>query len=239
MAAYGKYFNAEEKGWYDPSSGPFSFKDVYGEKLGQEWNVERMKQMDLLLSPKTGTVRVRDLMTFLRDHDYEEAPPHAFHAGGPYHTGGHYTICNSCTYDSEVWHLRNYMPIDIGCVMWCCMSSPCENVFQPIWAGAREDTPLEYNVGANEPDLCSAWWASQSIRKMVDRDYENRIKLIKDTWQQREAGEFDLSAEREMLTMILWQNGQKDESRRLLTNLQNVCLHGNYLIALNLLARRI
>lgn len=228
-----------KKGWYNPSSGPFSFKDVYGKKLGEEWNTERMKQMDILLSPKIGTVTVQDLMIFLRDHFYEKAPPHTFHVGGPYHTGGHYTICNSCTYDSEIWHLRNYMPIDIGCVMWCCMSSPCENVFQPIWAGTRGDTPTEYNVVTDKPDLCSAWWASQLIRRMVDRDYENRIKLIKDTWEQREVREFDLAAEREMLAMILWQNRKKDEARRLLTNLQNVCLHGNYLTALNLLAKRI
>lgn len=50
-----------------------------------------------------------------------------------------------------------------------------------------------------ELDLQSAWRATQSIRHMVDRDYENRIKLIRETWQQREAAEFDLAAEREML----------------------------------------
>ena len=61
------------------------------------------------------------------------------------------------------------------------------------------DTPLEYTVGAGEPDLHSAWWTTQSIRRMVARDYENRIKLIRETWQQREAAEFALAAEREML----------------------------------------
>jgi len=226
--------HAVEKGWYDPSSGPFSFKAVYGERLEEDWNVERMKRTDFLLSPKVGTVRAQDLVIFLRDH-YEGTgctyhyPPHAYHAGG------HYTICNSTAHDAEVWHLRSYMPADIGCVMWCCMSSPCENVFQPIWAGARGDTPLEYNIGANEVDLRSAWWATQLIQQMVDRDYENRIKLIRDTWQQREAAEFELATEREMLAMISWQGGQKDEGRKLLTGFQNACLHGNYLTALNLL----
>jgi len=230
---------AVEKGWYDPSSEPFSFKDVYGERLGQEWNVDRMKQMDILLSPKIGTVTVRDLMALLRDHGYENAPPHAFNPGGYRGDAGHYLICNSYTRDSEVWHLRGYPPVDIGCVMWCCMSSPCENVFHPIWAGAKGNTPLEYNVGADELDLHSAWWATKSVARMVDRDYENRIKLVRDTWQQREAAEFELAAERERLAMILWQNGQKDEAVKLLTDLQNICLHGNYLMALNLLGRRI
>lgn len=231
---------AVEKGWYDPSSGPFSFKRAYGAELEQDWNGERMQRMDFLLSSKIGTVRVQDLMAFLRDH-YEGTvcnyhyPPHAYHAEGPHHVGGHYTICNAATHDAEVWHLRSYMPADIGCVMWCCMSSPCQNVFQPIWAGGRGDTPPEYTVSAEELDLRSAWWATQSIRRMVDRDYENRIKLIKETWQQREAAEFDLAAEREILAMILWQNGQKDEARKLLTELQNACLHGNYLTGLNLL----
>ncbi|RLG23123.1 hypothetical protein DRN85_09950, partial [Methanosarcinales archaeon] len=215
-------------------------KKAYGAELGQDWNVGRMKRMDFLLSPKIGTVRVQDLMALLRDH-YEGTvynyhyPPHAYHAGGPYHAGGHYTICNATTHDAEVWHLRSYLPTDIGCVMWCCLSSPCQNVFQPIWAGAGVDTPLEYTTGAEEPDLHSAWWATQSIRRMVDRDYENRIKLVRETWQQREAAEFDLAAEREMLAMILWQSGQKDEARKLLAELQNACLHGNYLTALHLL----
>lgn len=61
------------------------------------------------------------------------------------------------------------------------------------------DIPLQYTVGAEKLDLQSAWWATQSIRRMVDRDYENRIKLIRETWQQREAAEFALAAEREML----------------------------------------
>jgi len=225
---------AVKEGWYDLSSGPFSFKTVYGERLGEDWNMERIKRMDSLLLPKMGTIRAQDLATFLRDH-YEGTgctyhyPPHAYHAGG------HYTICNSTTHDAEVWHLRSYMPADIGCVMWCSMSSPCENVFQPVWAGARGNTPLEYNVGADELDLRSAWWVTHSIQLMVDRDYDNRIKLIKDTWQQREVAEFELATERRLLAMTLWQAGHKDEARKLLTEFQNACLHGNYLIALNLL----
>lgn len=74
--------------------------------------------------------------------------------------------------------------------MWCCMSSLYENVFQPVWAGAKGNTPQAYNVGADELDLRSAWWVTHSIQLMVDRDYENSIKLIKDTWQQREVAEF-------------------------------------------------
>jgi len=225
---------AVREGWYDPSSGPFSFKSTYGERLEEDWNMERIKRMHSLLLPKMGTVRVQDLVAFLRDH-YEGTgctyhyPPHAYHAGG------HYTICNSTSHDAEVWHLRSYLPADIGCVMWCCMSSPCENVFQPIWAGSRGNTPLEYNVGADELDLRSAWWVTHSIQLMVDRDYENRIKLIKDTWQQREAAEFELATERGLLAMTLWQGGQKDEARKFLTEFQNACLHGNYLTSLNLL----
>jgi len=115
------------------------------------------------------------------------------------------------------------------------MSSPCENVFQPIWAGARGNTPQAYNVGADELDLRSAWWVTHSIQLTVDRGYENRIKLIRDTWQQHEVAEFELATERGLLAMTLRQAGQKDEARKLLTEFQNVCLHGNYLTALNLL----
>ena len=88
---------------------------------------------------------------------------------------------------------------------------------------------------ANGLDLHSAWWVTQAIRSMVDRDYENRIKLVSDAWQQREAAEFELARERETLAMILWQNSQKDEVGKLLSGLQNADLHGNYLVALKLL----
>lgn len=57
-------------------------------------------------------------------------------------------------------------------------------------AVARGNTPQAYNVGADELDLRSAWGVTHSIQLMMDRDYENRIKLIKDTWQQREVAEF-------------------------------------------------
>ena len=225
---------AVEKGWHNSSSGSFSFKGAYGERLEEDWNLDRMYRTGSLLSPRIGTVTVEDLMAFLRDH-YEGTgcnyhyPPHA------YLEGGHYTICNAETHDAEIWHLRNYMPSDIGCVMWCCMCSPCENLFQPIWAGAEGETPHEYNVCKEELDLSSAWWATRSLQRMVDRDYENRIKLIKSTWKQREDTELRLSAEREMLAMLLWQSGNKDEAKKLLTDLQNAFLHGNYRTALNLL----
>jgi len=115
------------------------------------------------------------------------------------------------------------------------MSSPCENVFQPIWAGARGQTPEEYRVGKGKFDLHSAWWTAEALQRMVDKDYRNRVKLVRETWQQRERTEFELAAEREMVAMTLWHAGEKDRARELLTDLQNTLLHGNYLTALNLL----
>ena len=45
---------AVEKGWYDPPIRHFSFKAVYGDKLGEGWNGERVKQMDLICIRRGG-----------------------------------------------------------------------------------------------------------------------------------------------------------------------------------------
>jgi dipeptidase len=227
---------AVKRGWCEkpPAGKKINFKQVYGDKLGEAYNKKRQERFELLLRPKLGSVTVNDLMAFVRDH-YEGSvmnyhyPPHA-HA-----IGGHYTLCNANTRAAQVWQLRNYMPVDIGCVMWIAFSSPCVSVFQPIWAGARGDTPPEYRKGTNKFSLDSAWWAFESLQRMVDVDYKNRIKFIKDTWRKREQEIFKMAVEREAQTMTLWQTGQKKEASKLLTDLQNTILRGNYLKALNLL----
>jgi len=217
--------------WYDPDSGPFNFREAYGRNLGRPYNVMREERQRDLLEPKLGSITVQDLMSVIRDH-YEGTPYYHYppHVGNPYRT-----ICISRTQAPFVWHLRNDMPVDIGCVMWYAMSSPCTTVFTPIYAGHMEDFPVEYSLGQDTFDPESAWWTFEQIQRMTDKDYAGTIGQIRKVWDQCESQEFKQTAQLEKTALIQWVSGHKEQAQKLLTEYTNTQLHAHFLKARALL----
>jgi len=161
-----------------------------------------------LLEPKLGSITVQDVMSVLRDHyegtEYYFYPPH----GNPPEVRNPWrTICSRTTQAPHVWHLRSYMPVDIGCVMWYCMSSACISVFTPVYAGHRADFPVEYTLGGQ-------------IRKV---------------WDQCESQEFKQTPQLEKAALIQWVSGHKEQAQKLLTEYTNTRLHIHFLKARALL----
>ncbi len=233
---------AEQQGWYDPNAGPFSFKDAYcGPYLGQDWNVKRQERAQFLVEPKLGAVTVQDLKAAMSDH-YEGTPDYAVP-----HTAGYdgpitVSICNSGAHASQIYQLRNWMPREIGPVMFVAASSPDDSIYNPIYAGYDGQTPVEWRTATDSFTPDSAWWTFEYIQRTVARHhpepdaastafYNANYAHVRADFDRVEEQQFVSmnNLEREALRML--QAGQIKQAKNLITDFSNRSLHQNYVRA--------
>ena len=147
---------AAERGWYDPErDGEFSFKRVYGAPKSYVWQKNVVRQMcaqqlltgrtDLQLDPDTlplfvtpnRKLGITDMMAILQCHGENTSLKFTFDS--PETPWTHpLCICNDETVMGAVFHLRGWMPREVGCVMWVCPGHPCAEPFVPLHLGVTE-----------------------------------------------------------------------------------------------------
>ncbi|MBN3034288.1 MAG: C69 family dipeptidase [Bacteroidales bacterium] len=146
---------AEQRGWYDPAQGAFSFREAYSSPgaLTHTENITRHWSAMTLLSGKEyqtgdtfpfsfippGKIGLPDLFGVLRDH-YEGTEldlTGSYEKGNP-HEHGARTICAHTTQYGFVAQLRNGMDPAVGAVLWLAPHRPCVHPFVPWYAGLQE-----------------------------------------------------------------------------------------------------
>ena len=219
--------------WHDPHSGrQFSFKEAYGKGLNKPFNTMREGRAQELLRAKMGSVTIQDVMAVLRDH-YE---------GKTYHRIPHCktprSICASATQSSQIYHLRGDKPRELGCVMWSLGSSPCSGVYTPIWAGYQGGTPAEWLRGSDSFSSDSAWWAFESIQRILAPSgntkkayWDQEWPTLRERWLAVEKRRADEVTALERDAMKLWQQRLPAEGCKLLTDYSNSRLHADFLQA--------
>lgn len=201
---------AQERGWYNPEKdGTFSFKKAYSDPKMYNYDrnyIRHMSALNYLTGDTYGTnpdeypfavranrkVTIEDMIQILTSHgdNVEQKIQNKIQPKHPV------CICTDVTINASVFQLRNYLPVEIGAVMWTTAASPCAEVFIPWYSGmtvspegfTRYDNPFEAidkhftdakDKRKNYPDAI-AW-------KFVDRwhwvceDYDNRIVEVKET----------------------------------------------------------
>ncbi len=140
---------AVKKGWYNPEKdGEFNFRLAYGDSLSLSSisNIARKWRALNLLSKKQYNiddefpfafyaekkVSKEDLIKILRDQ-YE---------GTKFETNdrtknkkGVMSICSKTNQYGFVAQLRNWLPVDIGAVLWIAPRRPCSQAFIPWYSG--------------------------------------------------------------------------------------------------------
>ena len=153
---------AIKKGWYNPSSSKkFNFRLAYtpSKVLHAIWNVPRRWQAINLLSKKQygyydklpfsfipkNKISIQTLMTVLQNHyektQFEMNPK--FNNGNP-HKNVVMRICSETNQYGFVAQLRNWLPGDIGNVLWVAPRRPCVQPFIPWYFGIN-DVPESYH----------------------------------------------------------------------------------------------
>ncbi len=152
---------AIDRGWYDPKLGEeFNFRLAYGKpsSINNVRNIAREWGATNLLSPveyelsddfpfsfiPRNKVSVQDLMNVLQYHyegtcieDRTISTPHDYDI---------LPICRKDTQYGMVAQLRNWLPTEIGSVLWLAPHRPCSQVFIPWYFGVS-NIPTNFAVG--------------------------------------------------------------------------------------------
>jgi dipeptidase len=237
---------AIEKGWYDPKdNAPFDFARVYTKDVkpynetDSKNNLRRWRMASLLSGNNQSEdefiyevvpskkITVRDAMAVLRDtlegtkYDFSKAPE-AGPFGNPFFKGMGDTISRAGTVVSLVIHLRNWLPNEIGGVMWSAFDTPTTSVYVPWYTGIIE-TPKGYTIGwAQQYDQDSAWWRFQEVGNLCRRRYnEIAVKDVMPVWKKFEDMEFAIAESIEKTALDLYENSKKDAAIQYLNEYSN------------------
>jgi dipeptidase len=225
---------AIERGWYDPGSGkPFDFAAAYAHpdahtgyyNTDRHWGLARLLVADFPISweearkgvlpvsvKPDGKLALRDVMDIFRDH-YEGT---ALDSTGGYGVSPHLApgrpICCQRSHRTTIIQQRNWLPRDIGTVVWRAQEPPCASVFVPWYLGItrippafqmapfRADTtslaridfhfdmpPETWRIG-----LESSGELFKTLRRFIDYDYASAIREARMVWDRFESMELDL-----------------------------------------------
>lgn len=196
---------AIKQGWYNSNSGKkFNFSEAYGSPYGswssmndpfntvREWGGLNFLKPSLQLKIEDKIpyvafdgvvpdkkISVADIMTFLRVH-YEGTKMDAtkgYSQGSPHWTP-HRAICADMTNSSSIVQLRNWLPADIGHVIWRADKTPCASVYVPWYFGITT-TPVEFRTGTFVPSDPSAYWVYQRIVNTINPHYGDFIGKVR------------------------------------------------------------
>ncbi|TKG94675.1 hypothetical protein EYV94_12075 [Puteibacter caeruleilacunae] len=243
---------AIKRGWYDPvKDGEFNFAKAYTNKgsINHPGNYKRIWRGIEMISgekykmegpfpfsfkPKQKVSREL-LMSVLRDHyvGTELDKTDGYKLGAPYGKNGP-TICANSTQFSFVAQLRDWMPTEVGTVVWLTTFRPDLQAYVP-WYACNAKVPQIFGYGDhnsayeyhyNPPksifetsdDL--AYWSFVALAQMVDKDYYNEAPKVKKVWSDYQQMLFDNQQSIENKALKAFK---KDPSaaQKILTNYSN------------------
>lgn len=246
---------AIKRGWYDPKSGEkFDFAKAYAPERHHKnhsnthraWNMARLLNKNFPISLKDAEnglmpvsvkpdrkLALKDVMAIFRNH-YEgtELDKSGFAESGEYKNSPHKTpnnICNYGTHRTTVIQQRNWLPVEIGTVVWRALDQPCASVFVPWYLGAtripdafhkapdslyttKRDL-LDYQFNAPQEtwklDLESASGIFACLGGLVDNTYGRTIDYVQKVWSDFEEEEFSLQTTIEKSALELYEKDKK------------------------------
>ena len=87
---------------------------------------------------------------------------------------------------------REYIPDEIGGIVWCGMDNPYTNVFVPVYTSVTK-LPLSYTIGSlKKYTRDSAWWTFNFVANYANLRYSYMIKDIQKVQKEIEDLEFGL-----------------------------------------------
>lgn len=200
---------AESQGWYNPEAdGEFSFRDAYGlpESQNSPENIHRKWRGVNLLAEKQDAMdnefpfsfvpgkklSLKDLIAVLRDHyegteldrteNYKNGSPNLMNSS---------TICAFHNQYGFVTQLRNWLPIEIGCVMWLAPRRPDVQAFIP-WYSGIEKIPDGFFAGDYKSAIQTHFSSSKEehsnlafpqfsrLAEKVDQNYEALFPIVRE-----------------------------------------------------------
>jgi dipeptidase len=241
---------AIERGWYDPSGGkPFDFAAAYADRQAHTdpRNTDRQWDMARLLNGKfpvswqearTGVLpasvkpdrklTLEDVMAIVRDHYEGTALDSTDHYRIVPHRGPERTICWNASHRTTIVQQRNWLPPEIGTLVWRALEPPCLSVFVPWYLGVtripasfqhaaeRADTThkdivrYHFTMPATtwDVDLDTSAGVFKTLHNLVDDDYRARIGKVRGAWAEFETEEIAMQPAVEETFLKLYKSNK-------------------------------
>lgn len=125
-----------------------------------------------------------------------------------------------CSY-SFVAELRPDMPGELGSVLWFGEDSPDTTVYTPIYAGTTE-VPTAWSTGDRKNfDQSCAWWAFNLVNNYANLNWDAMYPVIRERKAEIEAEYFAEQADIDAQAMALYNAGDLDGAKALVTEYVN------------------
>ncbi len=254
---------AGKRGWYNPKrDGEFDFAKAYANQDSHTnirntrrcWIMAKMVNKDFPLSWKEADqgmlpvsvkpdrkLSLKDLMRIMRTH-YEgtELDDSDGYAKSPHKIKSR-PICTYTTRRTTVVQQREWLPVEIGTIIWRSLYEPCSSGFVPWYLCARDipqafrnapenfyDTKkglYEYHFNMPEEielvDMNSASYVFGLMAGLVDSDYKNVIDYVRNKWAAFENYQFRMQSHIEETALKLYES-DKEGAREYLTDYTRV-----------------
>ncbi len=215
---------AKENGLWNPAEGPFNFAKAFGAgKVNDNpyYDSRRVWRGLQLLSPSEKfdpdlkehplfmkpdkKITVKQLIDVLRD-TYAETPYDLYpkEGAGSKERG---IAVPQCVH-TDVVQLRNWLPNDIGSVLWAGLGSPLTTAYVPFYFGVN-DIPKAYKTGGPDYDPNSVFWVNRSLQNVVIPYYKYLIDDILPVWEKIEANALAYQPVIEKTALELYQSDKE------------------------------
>ncbi|MBQ5593896.1 MAG: C69 family dipeptidase [Bacteroidales bacterium] len=220
---------AQERGWYNPEKdGKFIFKKVYsnpGTYSSYRNAFRHISAMNYItgenytLNPDTYPFALKpnrklgldDMIQILSSHG-ENIPDNLIKERK---TDSHNEcICNDRTVCAAIFQLRNYMPVEIGAVMWATAASPCIEAFIPWYSGMTQSpdgfTRFSSAELAQERHFSDSKEKQKNYPNGIAWKFVNRLEWVLEDYPARIG---KISATKNKFQKKLFDNQQKFEEK--------------------------
>ncbi|MDR2527757.1 MAG: C69 family dipeptidase [Synergistaceae bacterium] len=196
-------------GLWNYKDGAFHFAKVFGGQMTKEprleffnsrrvWGAIRLlnpslqcdpngKDFPLFIKPEN-KLTVNKVMSVLRDH-YGGTQFDAFPEKGCF--GKDRPICVPSCVHSDVIELREWLPAEIGAILWGSLSSPGTSPYVPFYFGIK-NFPVSYGEGNSYFDNRSAFWRYRALSTLALLDFSRFAPGILSTWEKEESRVFNI-----------------------------------------------
>ncbi len=170
-----------ERGWWSPARGRLDFEAAYRSTrlVSPVFSEARLARSSALLAKSRGALDERALFALLRDHGDGAPVPRAAEKSDP----GYWTLCahNEVMEDTTA---SMVVALDRP-ERWFALAAPCASVYLPLYVGAP--IPDALARGGAQPDETSAWWRLKRLQQAVERDFAQRLPVVRERFGALEA----------------------------------------------------
>ncbi|PID91582.1 MAG: peptidase C69 [Bacteroidetes bacterium] len=169
---------------------------------------------DQLVADEQGNMQISPLANPQMPYDMNKL----LRINGGWGWRGERTIARWYTMYATIIQCRNWLPDEIGGVVWLAQDNVATSIYVPVYCSGS-DLPASYKT-PGRPDgftRASAWWAFNRLGTLSAQRWGEMRYDVNSVWDAWQAELFDAQSALEKEALDLYKAGKKEECKDLLT----------------------